>query len=63
MGKAKVYRSDWHLQGLPGTAAGGETDGAGCRMVGEERLQLGFTPPVAPSQRWGIDAYSIEDAG
>jgi hypothetical protein len=36
MGETKVYCSDTDLQELPGAAAGGETGGAGCRMVGEE---------------------------
>jgi len=53
-GEVKVYRSDESLQGIPteGWRRGGETGSAGCRIVGEERVQCGvrFHPPV---RLWG----------
>jgi hypothetical protein len=49
-GEVQVYRSGESLQQIPigERRPGGETGGAGCRIVGEERVQCGvrFHPPV-----------------
>jgi len=44
---------------------GGEAGGAGCRIVGEERVHFGdrLHPPCSRGQPWVRRFYSIEDAG
>ena len=55
-GEVQVYRSGESLQQIPtgGRRSGGETGGAGCRIVGEERVHGGVR--LHPSLAYGVNA-------
>ena len=45
--------------------SGGETVGAGCRIVGEERVHkvFGFTPRRSSGERGRLAVYSMQEGG
>ena len=66
-GEVKVYRSNRRPQQIATGIgmAGGETEGARCRIVGEESVQIGvgFTPRCSWAERGAPGLYSRDDAG